>query len=197
MSQMPAVLKGRDYDWGARLPTLDAGGATLRALSSRDVPALFEIFGDAEVARYWSRAAMPSLDVARELLEEIESGFEQRQLFQWGIARQDDQVMGTCTVFQLDHNHRRCEIGFALARKHWGQGIARRAVSSILGFCFDMLQLHRVEADADPRNKRSLRLLEGLGFVREGLLRERYQVGGEVQDAVLLGLLEPDWRSRQ
>ncbi len=113
MSQKRGALKVRDYDWGTRLPTLDAGGVTLRALSSRDVPAMFEIFGDAEVARYWSRTAMPSRDEARELLEEIDSGFEQRQLFQWGIARQDDRVMGTCTVFQLDHNHCRCEIGFA------------------------------------------------------------------------------------
>jgi RimJ/RimL family protein N-acetyltransferase len=55
--------------------------------------------------------------------------------------------------------------------------------------------LHRVEADTDPRNAASLALLERLGFVREGILRERWIVGGEVADSVLLGLLAADWRA--
>ena len=63
-------------------------------------------------------------------------------------------------------------------------------------FAFEELGLHRVEADVDPRNARSLRLLERLGFQQEGLLRERYHVSGEIQDAALLGLLRTDWSGK-
>ena len=70
----------------------------------------------------------------------------------------------------------------------------RAALPIVIDHAFDDLGLHRLEADADPRNARSLRLLEDLGFTREGYLRERHLIGGERQDSVLFGLLRSDWR---
>lgn len=63
-----------------------------------------------------------------------------------------------------------------------------------LSYAFDELALRRIEADADPRNAQSLHLLERLGFQREGYARERWHVGGEVCDSVLLGLLRREWK---
>jgi RimJ/RimL family protein N-acetyltransferase len=57
------------------------------------------------------------------------------------------------------------------------------------------LVLHVVEADVDPRNVASIRLLEHVGIVREGYLRERYHRLGEAQDAVSYGLLATERRS--
>jgi RimJ/RimL family protein N-acetyltransferase len=67
-------------------------------------------------------------------------------------------------------------------------------VAAVVAFGFETLNLHRIEADVDPRNERSLRLLERLGFRREGHLRERYCINGERQDAVMMGLLRAEWR---
>jgi RimJ/RimL family protein N-acetyltransferase len=67
-------------------------------------------------------------------------------------------------------------------------------VGAVLEFAFGTLDLIRVEADVDPRNERSLRMLERLGFVREGFLRSRYVVAGEIQDTVFLGLLREEWK---
>ena len=182
-------------EWGQTLPTLRGNGVALRALGDADVPALFEIFGDAEVARYGSRPPFASLDDARDYLCEIREGFATKRLFQWGITVAfADGIVGTCTLFQWELQHRRCEVGFALGRKWWGRGIATAALATALRFAFDTLGLHRVEADADPRNERSLRLLERLGFRREGMLRERYHVNGELKDAVVLGLLRSERR---
>jgi RimJ/RimL family protein N-acetyltransferase len=181
------------FSWGEELPTLPGEGLELRALDDADVPALYEIFSDPEVMRYWSREPYESLRDAELLLDHIRRAFKERRLFQWGIAETAGSVVGTCTLFQFDDRHRRCEVGFALARKAWGRGVASRAVATVLRFAFDSLDVHRVEADADPRNERSLRLLERLNFRREGLLRERYHVNGEVQDAVVLGLLRSEW----
>ena len=110
------------------------------------------------------------------------TGFRERSLFQWGVAlAETDEVIGTCTLFHFSWTHRRCELGFALAKERWSLGDGGRAARTILNFAFERLGLHRVEADADPRNLRSLALLTRLGFQREGLLRERYIVNGEVQ----------------
>jgi ribosomal-protein-alanine N-acetyltransferase len=63
----------------------------------------------------------------------------------------------------------------------------------VLSLAFGALQLRRIEADIDPRNEASCRLIERVGFQREGLLRERWQVDGETQDSALYGLLARDW----
>jgi RimJ/RimL family protein N-acetyltransferase len=187
----PAV---RLFDGARILPALEARRVRLRALTEADVPALFDVFGDVEVCRYWSRPAVAGLPDARALLGEIESGFEKRSLLQWGIAiRENDAVVGTCTLTSIAIEHRRAELGFALGRPHWGRGLMAEALARLLGCAFDELGLHRLEADADPRNTRSIRVLERLGFRREGLLRERYILDGEVQDAVVFGLLRSEW----
>lgn len=183
------------YAWGQKLPTLTGGSLHLRWLEKRDIPALFDIFGDEEVTRYCGVPQLTALSGAEDLLGQIRTGFRERSLFQWGVAlAETDEVIGTCTLFHFSWTHRRCELGFALAKKRWGLGDGGRAARSVLNFAFERLGLHRVEADADPRNVRSLALLERLGFRREGLLRERYIVNGEVQDGVMLGLLRSEFR---
>jgi [ribosomal protein S5]-alanine N-acetyltransferase len=158
------------------------------------VPALFEIFGDPEAMRYWSHPPLADVDAARALLDQIRAYFEARTLFQWGIARRDDDVvMGTATLYQIDEQHRRAEIGFALARSHWGSGFASEAVRAVIHFAFEEIGLHRIEADPDPANRTSIALLEKQGFKYEGLLRERYFLNGQPMDAAYYGLLKREW----
>ncbi|MEX2304137.1 MAG: GNAT family N-acetyltransferase [Bryobacterales bacterium] len=181
-----------------KMPTLSTERLVLRNLREQDVEMVFEVFRDPDVMRYWSSPPMTGIAEAEALIRQIHDLFRAGTLFQWGIAsRSSDAILGTCTLFHLDLTHRRGEIGFALGKQHWGQGIASEAVARLIALAFEELGLHRIEADVDPRNEGSLRLLERQGFQREGLLRERYQVGGEIQDAVFLGLLRPEWKGVQ
>ena len=117
-------------------------------------------------------------------------------ILKWGIAlRPDDQLIGSITLFNLDFNHRRAEIGYALAREHWGRGYMNEALMALLKYAFEVLDLHRIEADVDPRNTASIKTVEHLGFQREGYLRERWQVNGEIQDAFFYGLLRHEWKT--
>ena len=183
------------FTWGDQLPTITGARTDLRALQSSDIPALFNVFSEPEVLRYWDGALMTSLTDASAYLRQINEGFRSRQLFQWGISDQKSRlILGTCTLLQISPAHRRAEIGFALGKPHWGKGFAHDALGALIGFAFEQLQLHRLEADVDPRNTRSLRLLERLGFQREGYLRQRYHLNGELQDAIVLGLLRAEWK---
>lgn len=179
---------------GDRLPRIRGMRVDLRPLGPADVDSLFEIFGDPQVTRYWSTPALPDRAAAVALLDTIDDGFETRTLLQWGIARRDDDaVVGTVTLAGVDPSNRRAEIGFALGRDHWGRGLAAEGVGLVLGFAFATLGLNRIEAEVDPGNEASLRLVEAAGFQREGLLRERCIVGGRVDDAYLYALLAREW----
>ena len=190
----PAYASARER--AARLPTLVAPRVQLRWMENRDLDDLYAVYSDPEVVRYWSHTAWPHRDEASIYLEAIENGFQAGNLFQWGIALHgDDRVIGTVTLYAIDHTQGRAEVGFALARDHWGRRYAQEALTVLFDHAFDALALRRIEADVDPRNLPSLRTLENLGFRREGYLRQRWQVAGEVQDSVLMGLLAGDWQA--
>lgn len=159
-----------------------------------DGPQLFEIFSDPEVTRYTTRPPLTALAQAEALPAEYDASFRARIYLDWGIARKvDDRLIGTVTMFHWDPPQGRAELGYNLARAAWGQGWAQEAVGRLIRFGFEQLELRRWEADVDPRNRRSLDLLERLGFQREGYLEARFNVGGEIQDTVLLGLLKERW----
>jgi RimJ/RimL family protein N-acetyltransferase len=178
------------------LPTLETPRLRLRWMTEADVPALFELFSNPEVTRYWIWSAYTEVVQAEKLLRESHERFAERSLFVWGLARrEDDRVVGTCTLAQLSGTHRRATLGYALNAAYWGQGYGREAANRVVEFGFTTLELHRLESDVDPRNVGSIKVLEGLGFQREGYQRERYFLNGEVQDAVLYGLLRREWPS--
>jgi RimJ/RimL family protein N-acetyltransferase len=182
----------------SELPTIEAERVRLRWLAASDADALYAIFSDPEVMRYWSRPPMTGRHEAEQLLAEIGESFRSRALFQWGIALGgDDLVIGTCTLLHVDVPNKHAEIGYALNRSYWGRGYGHEALCALIDYAFETLGLHRLEADVDPRNLASVRALERLGFVREGYLRERWHVAGEVQDALFFGLLKQDWLARE
>lgn len=180
---------------GDALPTLVGERLCLRWPQPSDADDLFAVFGDPEVMAYWSRSPMTERAEAEQLVRSIQELFRKQTLFQWVIEEGDSgRVIGTTTLASVDAANKRAEIGFALARDRWGEGLAGAAVELALQFAFVELGLMRIEADVDPRNGRSLARLEGLGFKREGVLRERWRVGGGAQDSVMLGLLRREWR---
>ena len=171
-------------------PQLQGKRVRLRGPRNDDADALFALFSDPAVMRYWSRPPMTTLGEAQGLIGEMLDSFEQRSLFNWMVsARDDDAVIGTCTLFRIDPRHRHAEIGYALRSDHWGQGLAHEAVNLMLDWAFRRFDLQRVEADIDPRNEGSRRLLLRLGFASEGVLRQRFFVGDVVTDSEMFGLL--------
>ena len=177
-----------------RLPTIDTNRICLRWISAADTDAFYAIYSNLEVMRYWSTPPLADREAAANLIKKIQADWKRRLILKWGIARRtDNQLIGSLTLFNLDFNHRRAEIGYALGREYWGQGYMNEALQALLAYAFETLDFHRIEADIDPRNTASIKTVERLGFKREGYLRERWQTNGEIQDAFFYGLLRQEW----
>ncbi|QWP76717.1 GNAT family N-acetyltransferase [Lysobacter sp. K5869] len=174
-------------------PELQGPRVRLRGPRESDDAALFAIFGDERVARYWSRPPMQDIGEAQERIAQILASAAERKLINWAIADENDALVGTCTLFRFDPAHRRAEIGYALNPAHWGRGLASEAVRLALDWAVDAAGFHRIDASIDPDNLPSRALLHRLGFVTEGVLRESFFVGDKVTDSELLGLLAADW----
>ena len=177
--------------------TLQTARLALRPLAPPDADAVFAMRSDPVVQRYGSHPAWTDPRLAVDYIERNIQAMAAGEHAQFAIARHEDgAVIGTCTLYALDAQCRRADVGYALLVSEWGRGYANEAVTALLDWGFEHLDLNRVEADVDPRNAHSARALERLGFVREGHLRERWIVGGEVCDSWIYGLLAADWKAR-
>jgi ribosomal-protein-alanine N-acetyltransferase len=175
------------------LPVIDGPRVRLRPLRETDAPALFALHGDPQVMRYWSTTAWTSMDDAFEHLRHAER-VQADGAYPWGIALSDtDELVGSVSLFNISKTHRRAELGYSLASAHWGHGLAGEALRLALTYVFDVLELERVEADTDPRNIGSRRLLERMGFVLEGTMRKRWFVADEWCDTSWYGLLREEF----
>jgi RimJ/RimL family protein N-acetyltransferase len=177
------------------LPVLESERLRLRAFATRDVAEVYELYADRKAVRLGYAPPMADLDDARRVIDETIELARNRTLFHFGVAdRGHDRIIGHATLFRWEQEQRRAEVGYSIRRDRWGRGLATEAVGTLIAFAFDRLDLRRIEADSDPRNAASIRVLEKLGFLREGILRERWDLGGEIQDAVIFGLLRSEWR---
>jgi len=178
------------------LPIITTPRVVLRWISEDDIDSLYEIFSNAHVMRYWSTAPLADREAAAQLQREIADGNESDHMFKWGLALRDSNtVIGTATLFNLNLDNGRAELGYAMSRAYWGKGYMNEALRALVSHAFDVMKLRRLEADVDPRNTASIRTLERLGFQREGFLRERWHVNGEIQDALFYGLLRREWHT--
>ena len=177
--------------------TIPTRRLTLRFLTDLDTHALFEIFSHPEVMRFWSSPPLTDLAQVQQMLAGFYEDYSTRNALHLGIERHADNVlMGICTFFHFHVVSRRAELGYALGRPFWGSGYMHEALEAFITYAFETLGLNRLEADIDPRNLASAKTLERLGFQKEGLLRERWIVSGEVSDTGLYGLLRRDWLQR-
>ena len=181
----------------AEFPLLRGERIALRGPRDEDADALYAMFSNPQMMEYWSRPPMRDRGEAQAMIDGIREQQRERSRFNWMIVDGDDAVVGSCTLFRFDAQHRRAELGYALHPSQWGRGLAREATSLALDWAFGTLGLHRVDASIDPDNAASRVLLHRLGFVTEGRQRENFFVGDRVTDSELLGLLAADWRARR
>jgi ribosomal-protein-alanine N-acetyltransferase len=177
------------------LPIITTPRVVLRWISEDDIDGLYEVFSDPRVMRYWSSGPLANREAAAQLQQEIAAGNENDTMLKWGLALRDsNRVIGTTTLFNLNLDNGRAELGYALGSAHWRKGYMQEALQALVSHAFEVMNLRRLEADVDPRNAASIRTLERLGFQREGFLRERWHVEGEIQDALFYGLLRREWQ---
>jgi ribosomal-protein-alanine N-acetyltransferase len=189
--------EGAPRDPFVPFPILHTHRLRLRPIGPHDASALHALLADEETMRYYGHPPHRTLAETDAIVATIASRIARRELLRWGLTRRDDdRLIGSCSLHAFDLGRSRAETGYILHRDAWGQGLMAEALTTILDHAFGPLGLHRVEAIIDDANGRSKGLLLKLGFVYEGALRERYPVGDRFEDEHYYGLLAREWRAR-
>lgn len=174
-------------------PTLRTARFQLRRLSQADAPALLAQRSDARIIRYLDREPDTSLEQSAALIDKINQSEADNLGITWGIARPGkEDLLGTVSFWRLIPEHHRAEIGYGLDPDYWQQGIMSEVLTTVLDFGFRQMRLHSVEANVNPHNLPSRKLLEKHGFVQEAYFRQNYFFRGQFLDSVIYSLLAPD-----
>ena len=166
----------------------------LRPFRPGDVDDVFEYAKDPEWAEFLRDAAPQPY--TRRNAEEFIAGkmMAPGSQFSWAIGL-ERAVIGGITL-GVDSKHERGEIGYSLAKAHWGLGLTAEAARAVVDWGFAERGLHRISSQADVRNRRSWRVMEKLGMRREGLFRSHRKdprPGYPRVDMVYYSLLREEW----
>lgn len=176
-------------------PTLDTPRLRLRPFEDADAGDLFALHSSAYVLRYWDAPPWKERARAEGFIAACRQMAEEGSGARLAVERARDGVfIGWCSLRQWDPVYRSASLGYCFDDAVWGHGYATEASRALLTWAFETLDLNRVEAETDTRNLASARVLEKLGFMREGTLRENCIVSGEVSDSWIYGLIRREWR---
>jgi RimJ/RimL family protein N-acetyltransferase len=178
------------------VPTLETERLRLRPFADTDAEAVYALQSDAHVLRYWDEPPWTEPERAQRFLARSRQLAEDGTGVRLAIERRDDGAfLGWTVLSRVNLTHHSAALGYCFTESSWGQGYATEAAHALLTWAFDTLRLNRVQAEADTRNAASARVLEKLGFVREGMLREDCLVDDYYSDTWVFGLLRHDWRA--
>ena len=154
-----------DFDF-ASVPMLETERLRLRRIAPQDRSDWFAVFESPGVLDYLiDFEGAPRDDVMDEIITWSERIVTQKTGIRWAVTlKPADRMIGSCGFHCYDPGHRRAEIGYELHSDYWRRGIMSEALGAVVAFCFDRLDVHRVEADVTEGNVASAALLQKRGF---------------------------------
>lgn len=172
-------------------PALETERLRLRQLRREDNRALFEIFRDHEVMRYYDVEPMTDPAQADGLIDEMHLRFTERQGIRWAIAdKLGGDLLGTVGFNRIDLAASAAVVGYEIARTAWYRGFATEALRAVVRFGHDRIGVNRIEAAVMLENEASSRVLRKAGFEDEGVLPAHGHWKGRYHDLRMFSRLK-------
>ena len=179
-------------------PTLYTDRLILRRITLEDAQNFFEIRSNKELMSALDKEPFKNLEELLSFFEQIEAGINSNKSIAWAVCLKDDNNMiGHVGYHKIDFVNHRAEIAYALLPKFQNKGLCSEALKAILDVAFNQFNFHSLEADVNPANNPSIKLITKMGFVKEAHFRENYFFKNVFLDSAIYSLLKKDYLSAQ
>jgi len=174
-------------------PIIETERLILREHTLNDLPELFELRSNTQIMENIDKAGFIDMSEAVAQYERMKNGYETSTGISWGVTLKDgnDKVIAGCGLWRIVREHYRAEIGYAALPQYWNQGIISEAIKAVCDFGFNTIGIHSIEANLNPGNIRSARVLEKNGFVKEGYFKQNHFFEGKFIDTLTYGKVKP------
>lgn len=175
-------------------PIIETERLIFRKMVIDDADDILKIYGDPKVAEYDWFEPFETTEMALKLISHVSKEFEEGEEITWGVVRREDEAfIGYCCLGDFEEDARRSEIGYGLRSDEWNKGYGTEVVKALAKFGFEEMNLNRIEAFITPGNDASIRILKKVGFIQEGIVRERDLIKGKLEDGVILAMIRSDY----
>ena len=169
-------------------PVLDTGRLVLRKISVGDAENIFLLRTNDEAMKYINRPALRSTEDAIELIKIMTNTADR---IVWGITlKNQDRIIGSIGYHRIEKEHYRAEIGYMLSPEYWKTGLMSEAITKVIEFGFNEMNLHSIEAIINPANTVSRKILQKFNFIKEGYFKENFFFEGKFLDSEVYSLLK-------
>ena len=165
-------------------PRFEFGQYAMREINpAKDAELFFKYINQKEVSDFIGADSVPAtIDGALRELNYWASLYTLGRSYFWAVVNEKDEIIGTAGFNNISRQHLRGEISYDLDKNYWGSGIMTNAIFNIVKFSFETLGLVRIQATVGQHNPRSIKLLENLGFKKEGELAKYERLKGKHYD---------------
>ncbi|HHG83279.1 MAG TPA: N-acetyltransferase, partial [Bacteroidetes bacterium] len=178
----------------AQQPVLETPRIKLRPLLDSDANDLFKVYGDGLIGEHNGWTTLDSFAKVADKIAAFQQQFIAHKRIRWGLElKETGCIVGDCAFVTFDPRGHLGEIGFNLAHEFWGKGLMREAVLAMIRYGFEEIGLNRIVGLVATENRRSLSLLQKLGFETEGYLRQGGWFRDRYRDMELSALLRDDF----
>ena len=179
-------------------PLIETERLRLRKISRKDVNEIFFLRSDKRVLHYLDKAPAKTKKDAYDFIKIVHNAEKNADGITWGITLKNiEKIIGTIGFWRMQKEHYRAEIGYILHPDYWGKGITQEAIAVVIKYGFEVMKLHSIEANVNPDNTASIRLLEKNGFVREAYFKENYYFDGKFLDSAIYSLIISDYEKNK
>ena len=173
-----------------KFPILETDNLVLREINLRDSEAILRIFSDEEAMKHYDINSIKNIYQAEKIIEFFRKRYEEGKAIRWGIClKNTSEVIGTCGIQEIMKSASRASVGADLRRDYWEQGIMTEALRAIVKYSFLGLQINRLQCFVEEDNRASVKLVEKLGFEKEGKLRQYEYYKGKYNDLLIFSKL--------
>ena len=177
------------------MPTLETPRLILRRIAMSDAKDIFAYSCDEEVARHVLWSAQKSVGEAKDYCRFMMRKYKNDEPSSWGIIEKaTGRLVGTIGFMDYSEDNASAEVGYSLARWLWNGGYMTEALSCVIDYAFENMELNRIEAQHELTNPSSGRVMEKCGMRKEGVLRQRLYNKGKFVDVALYAIVRSDWR---
>ncbi|MFX1254046.1 MAG: GNAT family N-acetyltransferase [Promethearchaeota archaeon] len=168
-------------------PVLKTERLILRQLQIEDEADIFALHSDESVLEFIDTPKANSLDEARDFIHKTNDGITKNEWIMWGIVLSDtNKLVGTICIWNISKKHSKAEIGYVLLPEYQGKGIMQEALTKVLHYGFEAMQLHAIEAYTHPKNLKSINLLDRNKFIWIKDIKENNSTDGRINSVYRL-----------
>ena len=175
--------------------TIETARLILRPFAMEDAEAMYRNWAsDDDVSKHLTWPTHTSVEISKMVLTDWTSHYPEPDFYNWAIVLKENgpEPIGNISVVGINKEVDAATMGYCMSRAHWRKGIMAEALTAVIAFLFDEVGFNRGEADHDPNNPASGRVMEKSGMLHEGILRQAGRSNQGIIDVSRWAILKSD-----